>query len=57
MKITIEVPDTTNCAFLNYLYEEGSRLIMGCRSLTTNEINSGEVIVCAQKLEGKNERK
>lgn len=46
MKITIEVPDTISCAFLNYVYSTSTGMSMASRQIDTNEIQSNKVIVC-----------
>lgn len=46
MKITIEIPNTTACAFLNYVYSTSTGMSMASRQIDTDEIQSGEVIVC-----------
>lgn len=46
MKITIEIPDTTSCAFLNYVYSTSTGMSMMCKSISTDEIQSDKVIVC-----------
>ncbi len=46
MKITIEIPDTTVCAFLNYIYYTSTGMSMMCKSISTDEIQSNKVIVC-----------
>jgi hypothetical protein len=51
MKITIEVPEKTGCAFLNYVYTTGFEVLMGCRKIDTDEIKNGDVIVCDPKQE------
>ena len=56
MKITIEIPNTTACAFLNYVYYTTSTgMSMASRQIDTDEIQSGEVIVC--NPDGKVEKK
>lgn len=46
MKITIEIPNTTACAFFNYVYSTSIGMNMASRQIDTDEIQSGEVIVC-----------
>lgn len=46
MKITIEIPDTTSCSFLNYVYSTSTRMSMMCKSISTDDIQNNEVIVC-----------
>lgn len=40
MKITIELPDTTICAFVSHIYSDERGLQMGCKSLDTDAIAS-----------------
>ena len=49
MKMTIEIPDTTSCAFLNYVYSTSTGMSMMCKSISTDEIQSNKVIVCNPK--------
>jgi hypothetical protein len=46
MKITIEVPEKTSCAFLNYVFGTSSGMTMGIKQIGTEDIHSGKVIVC-----------
>ena len=46
MKITIEIPDTTACAFLNYVYYTNTGMSIASRQIGTDEIQSDKVIVC-----------
>lgn len=46
MKITMEIPDTTACAFLNYVYCTNTGMSMASRQIGTDDIQSGKVIVC-----------
>ncbi len=46
MKITIEIPDTTVGAFFNYVFSTDTRMAMGVRQIDTDDLKSGEVIVC-----------
>lgn len=46
MKITIEIPDTTACAFFNYIYSTSSGMSMTCRRIDTDDIQNNEIIVC-----------
>ena len=44
--ITIELPDTTLCSFLNYVFVgEGGGMLMGVKLLDTNDIKAGHVTV------------
>ena len=49
MKITIEIPDTTSCAFLNYVYSTNTGMSMASRQIDTDEIQSNTVIICNPK--------
>jgi hypothetical protein len=46
MKITIEIPNTTVCAFFDYVYYTNTGMSMASRQICTDEIQKGEVIVC-----------
>lgn len=46
MKIVIEIPDTTTCAFLNYIFATSTGMSMGVKSIDTDDIKSGNVLVC-----------
>ena len=52
MKITLEIPDTTACAFFSYVFYENTGMSMASKSMTTDEIRSGEVIVCIPTEKG-----
>ena len=42
MKITIELPDTTLCAFVSHVYADERGLQMGCKSLDTDAMKSAK---------------
>lgn len=46
MKITIEIPDTTVCAFFDYVYYTNTGMSMASKQISTDDIQGGEVIVC-----------
>ena len=46
MKITIEIPDTTACAFFDFVYYTSTGIIMASKQIVTDDLRSGEVIVC-----------
>lgn len=46
MKITIEIPDTTVCAFFDYVFQTSTGMSMASKQIGTDDIQSGEVIVC-----------
>ena len=45
MKITLELPDSTKCAFVNYVYVEGYDIVMKSQPLDTGDLTDGAVIV------------
>ena len=44
MKITIDIPDTTNCAFLNYVFYDNHGYKMGVRQMDSDNLYDGAVI-------------
>lgn len=44
MKITLDVPDGTMCAFLNYVFQRGFGLCLGTKSLGSEDLHDGAVI-------------
>lgn len=46
MKITIEMPDTTVCAFFDYVFYTNTGMRMASKQISTDDIQSGDVIVC-----------
>lgn len=48
MKITIEIPDTTACVFVDYVFMENTGMSMASKPIDTNELRSGKVIDCAK---------
>ena len=46
MKITIEIPNTTVCAFFDYVYYTNEGMSMASKQIGTDDIHSGKVIVC-----------
>ena len=52
MKITIDIPDTSMCAFFNLLYSDNGRSLMQVRSISTKELHDGAKIV-VRGVEGK----
>lgn len=55
MKITLDIPNYTNCAFFSYVYtDEVFSMNMGCRSIGTDELKDGaEIKVKPSKDDGK----
>lgn len=50
MKITLDIPDGTVVAFLNYVwYDENRTGYMGTHALETNDLYDGAVVVIAEK--------
>ena len=46
MKITLEIPDGTMCAFFNYVYTDKNwDANMACHSISTEELHKGDTIV------------
>ena len=43
MKVMIEIPDTTVCAFINYVFYENNGLSMGAKSIDTDDIEKSKV--------------
>lgn len=46
VKITLEIPDTTACVFVNYVFYENTGMSMASRSIDTDELKSGNVVDC-----------
>ena len=46
MKITIEVPNTTVCAFFNYVFVGDTGMSMGVKQIDSDDMKSGKVLVC-----------
>lgn len=46
MKITLDIPDTTTCAFFNYVYmnKDSYNLSMGIKSLESDDLIDGNEI-------------
>jgi hypothetical protein len=42
--IKVELPDGTLCAFVNYVFQTGTGLSMGARSISTNDLDKGELV-------------
>lgn len=51
MKVTFEVPDSTLCLTLSGVYATDNALSMGVKTVSTEQIESGEVIVCDWRSE------
>ena len=49
MKVTIELPEKTMCAFVNYVFHSGTGLSMGVKSISTDDIKAGYVLVEEQE--------
>ena len=41
MKITVEIPDTTVCAFINYVFASKDGMSMGARSIDSADLAQG----------------
>ena len=44
MRIILDVPDTTLCAFVNYIFSTDTGMSMGVRSIETEELSNGNVV-------------
>ena len=40
------MPDTTACAFLNYIYRTDTGMNMGVKQIDTDDLKNGNVFVC-----------
>jgi hypothetical protein len=38
VKLIVELPDTTICAFVNYLHYEGTEMMMRVKSISSDEV-------------------
>ena len=46
MKITVEIPDTTACVFIDYVFYENTGMSMASKPIDTDDLRSGKVIDC-----------
>lgn len=46
MRIAIEIPDTTACAFFDYVYYTNTGMSMASQRICTDDIQSGKIIIC-----------
>lgn len=44
MKITLDIPDTTRCAFFNYVYQGSTAMLVGCKLLDSSDLKEGAEI-------------
>ena len=44
MKITIDLPEYTSCAFVNYIYAIGTDMSMGVKSLDSDDLVDGNEV-------------
>lgn len=44
MKITIDLPDTSRCAFLNYVYQSDGAMLISCKLLDSGDLKDGAQI-------------
>lgn len=49
MKITLDIPDNTLCAFLNYVYIDCSGMTMGTHALQSDDLKDGNEIKINEK--------
>lgn len=54
MKIILEIPDHTICAFFNYVEYKPSGLMMGVKSIQSEDLADGAVIKVNADNEGAN---
>ena len=52
MKITLEIPDTTGCAFFNYVFYTNTGMSMVSRQIDTDDLQRGGVIDCNSTEKG-----
>ncbi len=52
MKITLEMPDSTKCAFVNYVYVERDGIVMRSKGLDTGDLVDGAEIKIAEDGNG-----
>lgn len=44
MKVTFDLPDNFRCAFLNYVYQDGVSMMIGCKLLDSRDLKDGAEI-------------
>ena len=44
MKITLDLPNSFRCAFLNYVYQDGVSMMIGCKLLDSSDLKDGAEI-------------
>ena len=44
MKITLDLPNSFRCAFLNYVYRDGVSMVIGCKLLDSSDLKDGAEI-------------
>lgn len=54
-RITIELPESTMCAFLNYVFYdfEGHGMVMGSLSIDSSDLEKGHVVARSKKEDHK----
>lgn len=57
MKITIDIPDTTDCAFLNYVFYDNRSYKMGVRQMGSDDLYDGAVIYAKRNDEEEDDGK
>lgn len=55
MKITLDIPDTTMCAFFSYVHHKGNKIFMGARSIASGDMKDGALIKVQPEGENDNE--
>jgi hypothetical protein len=51
MKITLDIPDNTRCAFFDFVFGDYLGMSMQCRPIESDELHDGAVIVIKSKEE------
>lgn len=49
MKITLEIPDSTRCAFFDFVFGDFFGMTMQGRAISTDELHDGAVITVKAK--------
>ena len=44
MKITLDLPDTTRCAFLNCVFRGSDGLMIGSRPIDSDDLKNGAIV-------------
>lgn len=55
MKITLDIPDTTMCAFFSYAYQGANAMFLGVKSIASGDMKDGALIKVQPEGEDGNE--